>query len=369
VTLPPFTGTPQIPGSRIYGRSTSMPDSIPFSDPLMHTRRSALGSLVVVPLLLATLPNPATAQGGVEPTPTMSEGARAYLTEALDSLQAVSMRRATTDWQAVRDSAFLLAAGAQRPDQTYGAIDWALRRVDRHSGLQARFPWVNPELIDGRYGYFRVPFHPAGAQVSLADTLQQVLRDLEGRGACGWVVDLRLNGGGNVWPMYAGVGPLLGDSVLNIEVVEGRTVSRTVYVEGQAIAVGPSGAREVHASVETPYRMRYADAPVAVLTDGGTASSAEALAIAFRTRSNTRLFGQPTGGYATGNRGVRLPDGANMVVTVDAMRDRMGREYGDPIVPDEVVEMPTGIWPTTTDAVARRAIQWLSAQSGCRSTP
>jgi carboxyl-terminal processing protease len=321
--------------------------------------------LPLVLLLLLAQPTPASAQSSAYPAPAMSEDARAYLTEALDSLQANAMRRATTDWQAVRDSAFLLAAGAQRPDQTYGALNWALRRVDRHSGLQARFPWVNPELIDGRIGYFRVPFHTAGSQVALADTLHHVLRDFEARGACGWVVDLRLNGGGNVWPMYAGVGPLLGDSLLNIEVEDGRVVGRTVYVDGHAIAVDAAGERHVLASVEAPYRMRNAAAPVAVLTDGGTASSAEALAIAFRTRPNTRLFGQPTGGYATGNRGVRLRDGANMVVTVDAMRDRHGREYGDPIEPDEIIEMPDGFWPTTTDAVARRAVEWLKTQSGC----
>jgi carboxyl-terminal processing protease len=335
----------------------------------MNQRVSALRLTLGLLLFLLAQPNSVSAQDSATPAPAMSESARAYLAEALDSLQAVSMRRATTDWQVVRDSAFLLATGAQRPDQTYGAIDWALRRVDRHSGLQARFPWVNPELIDGRFGYFRVPFHPVGAQASLADTLHHVLRELEDQRACGWVVDLRLNGGGNVWPMYAGVGPLLGDSVLNIRAENGVVVSRTVYVDGQAIAVGPAGEREVHASVETPYRMRHADATVAVLTDGSTASSAEALAIAFRTRPNTRLFGQPTGGYATGNRGVRLPDGANMVVTVDAMRDRMGREYGDPIIPDEIIEMPSGFWPTSTDAVARRAVEWLSAQSRCRIDP
>jgi carboxyl-terminal processing protease len=325
----------------------------------------ALGTFLVLTVPLT----PAIAQSGAASFPTMSESAHAYLGEALDSLQAVSMRRSTTDWQTVRDSAFVLAAGAQRPDQTYGAINWALRRVDRHSGLQAPFPWVSPEMIDGRFGYFRVPLHPVGTEASLADTLHHVLRDLEERGACGWVVDLRMNGGGNVWPMYAGIGPLLGDSVLNVRIDEGTVVSRTLYVDGNAIAVGPAGERDVHASVALPYRMRDGNAPVAVLTDGATASSAEALAIAFRTRPNTRLFGQPTGGYATGNRGVRLPDGANMVVTVDAMRDRTGREYGDPIVPDEIIEMPRGFWPSTTDAVARRAVEWLTEQSRCMARP
>jgi carboxyl-terminal processing protease len=316
-------------------------------------------------LLLALLPGAAESQGASPAPPAMSGEARTYLAAALDSIAGVSMRRATTDWQMVRDSAFLLAAGAQVPAHTYGAISWALQRVDRHSFLQARFPWVNPDLVPGGIGYLRVPYHPAGAQASLADTLQSVLRDLEGRGACGWIVDLRMNGGGNVWPMYAGIGPLLGDSLLALKLVGGRPDSRTVYVDGAAIEVGSDGSREVHARVEGPYRMRRPGAPVAVLTDGATGSSGEAVAIAFRTRPNTRFFGQPTAGIATANRGVRLPDGANMVVTVEAMTDAAGREYGDPIEPDERVELPRGLWPTSTDAAARHAADWLRRQPGC----
>jgi len=30
----------------------------------------------------------------------------------------------------------------------------------------------------------------------------------------GWIVDLRGNGGGNMWPMLAGVGPVLGEGVV-----------------------------------------------------------------------------------------------------------------------------------------------------------
>ena len=314
-------------------------------------------------LLLAALfvTSPLRAQDVSAP---MSPEARAYLTEALDSIQRVSLRRATTDWKAVRDSAFLLASGAQQISHTYGAINWALGRVDAHSFLQAAFPRVNPAMIQ-RIGYFRIPFHPAGSKVVLADTLQNVLRDLEGRGACGWIVDLRLNGGGNVWPMYAGVGPLFPDSILNAEMKDGRLVPGSLYVDGKAILID-EGKRIVADSATNPYRMQRPGAPVAVLIDGGTGSSAEAIAIAFKARANTRFFGSPTSGFTTANRGVKLKDGANMVVTVDGMVDRNGREYVGPIQPDELIPMPRGFWPSSVDAVARQAAAWVNAQKACR---
>lgn len=301
-----------------------------------------------------------------EAVPPLSADARAYLTVALDSLQATALKRAETDWNAVRDSAFLLAAGAQRPAQTYGAINWALKRVDRHSFLQAPFPWVNAELITPRVGYLRVPFHNVSSTTQLADTLQQALRELEGRGACAWVVDLRMNGGGNVWPMYAGIGPLLGDSVLNAVAENGRLVPGALYVAGEAIGIDDAGERVVVARAANPYAVRRPEAPVAVLIDGGTGSSGEAIAIAFRARPGTRFFGAPTAGLVTANRGVTLADGANMVITVEGMTDRLGREYVNALEPDEPVDMPEGIWPSSADAVTRRAVKWLETVGACR---
>lgn len=350
-------------------------DPIPVRDPysafamMPHSSRFAR-PLWILLLLLAAPPAVVRAQGGdadapAAAPPAISAAARAYLLTALDTLQRASMHSASADWAVVRDSALLLAAGAQRPADTYGAIQWALRRVDRHSFLQARRSGVNPELVDGRFGYLRVPFYAGPSRAPLTDSLQHALRTLEAGGACGWVVDLRMNGGGNVWPMQAGIGPLVGDSVLTREVLDGRVVGSSLYVDGSAIEVAADGTRQEIVRVADPYRMRRADAPVAVLIDGATASSAEAVAIIFRPRPRTRFFGQPTAGVSTVNRGAQLPDGANMVITVGVMADRNGRAYGGAIAPDEVVPMPAGFWPSSADAVTRRATEWLARQPGC----
>lgn len=326
----------------------------------MKSRTPIRWAMLLLPLLfLLLMPRTARAQGA------LSAEARDYLSAALDTMEAVSMRRAEIPWKQVRDSAFLLAAGARRPTDTYGAISWALRRVDRHSFLQAKRGGVAPEMVGGRFGYLRVPFYSGPSQAPLADSLQDALRTLDTAGACGWIVDLRMNGGGNVWPMQAGIGPLLGDSVISLELKDGRPVSRSLYVNGDAIAEEPIGTRQVVTHVANAYRVRNAAAPVAVLIDGATASSAEGIAIAFRPRPNTRFFGMPTAGYTTINRGAQLPDGANMVVTVGAMTDRDGRPYAEALQPDERVEMPAGFWPSATDAVARRAAEWLARQPGC----
>lgn len=318
-------------------------------------------SCAVVAAMLVLPHRPIGAQALDAPA-ALSPAARAYLTTALDSLQATSMHARSVNWTVVRDSAFAIAAGAERPADTYAAINWALRRVDRHSFLQASRGQVNPELLDGGVGYLRVPSYSGPVQAPLADSLQSALRTLEGAGACGWIVDLRQNGGGNVWPMQLGIAPLVGDSILTRAVLNGAPDGYTVYLDGTAIAVAQDGTRTPVVSITDAYTMRNPLAPVAVLIDGATGSSAESIAITFRPRPNTRFFGVPTAGYSTINRGVSLPDGGNMVVTVGAMADRTGRAYGGPLEPDERIPVVESSWPTSRDQVARRAAEWVRGQ-------
>jgi C-terminal processing protease CtpA/Prc len=47
-----------------------------------------------------------------------------------------------------------------------------------------------------------------------ATKVQSVIADLVSKKPCGWIVDLRGNGGGNIWAMLAGVGPILGEGEL-----------------------------------------------------------------------------------------------------------------------------------------------------------
>ncbi|MBF4625279.1 S41 family peptidase [Clavibacter sp. VKM Ac-2872] len=146
----------------------------------------------------------------------------------------------------------------------------------------------------------------------------------------GWVVDLRGNHGGDIWPMLAALSPLLDEGQVMSFEDAGR--SEPVTVAGGAVAKGgdvtaTSDAGRVPGGV-----------PIAVLTDGTTVSSGEAAAIAFVGQAGVRSFGQPTYGFSTGNAPRALPDGAiiNLTVTVDA--DRTGKRYGGPVVPDVTVD-------------------------------
>ncbi|MSO60642.1 MAG: hypothetical protein EXQ50_00875 [Acidobacteria bacterium] len=105
--------------------------------------------------------------------------------------------------------------------------------------------------------------------------------------------------------------------------------------------------------------VRSASAPTLSTVGPTTASSGEAIAIAFRGRSSTRLFGAMTRGLTTSNRVFPLSDGALLNLTTAAFADRTGTPYREGVTPDEVWDGPSDIGKGSLP------LSWLAAQQGC----
>lgn len=162
-----------------------------------------------------------------------------------------------------------------------------------------------------------------------ADTLAQGLAD-KVAGACGVIVDLRGNTGGDMGPMLAGVSSLLPDGV--VLTFKGRA-SSNVTISGGSVAGGGSPITVASQSTFT--------GPIAVLFDGNTASSGEATLLSFRGLDNVRTFGQPSAGYASANTVFDMPDGAGIMITTAKDVARTGEEFAEePIDPDVLSEQP-----------------------------
>jgi C-terminal processing protease CtpA/Prc len=148
------------------------------------------------------------------------------------------------------------------------------------------------------------------------------------------MVDLSENSGGNMWPMLAGLGPLLGEGPLGSFDFPNQPLAIWSYRAGQAwlddiaLAQTSSGG----------YQLRNSARPVALLMTTRTASSGEAVLIAFAGLPTTCRFGTITRGLTTANEGFPLPDGATIMVTVATFVDRLGRVYGQAIAPDQYVD-------------------------------
>jgi C-terminal processing protease CtpA/Prc len=196
-------------------------------------------------------------------------------------------------------------------------------------------------------GYVRIPAFNGDnvAEVNLATSLHARIAAQDRSDLAGWIVDVRGNGGGDMWPMIAGVGPILGDGTA------GYFISVTGTTPWGYNGVGSFDGTFVAVRPDPVYRLIAPNPRVAVLTNEGVASSGEAVVVAFRGRPNTRSFGARTCGVPTSNAGHTLSDGAVLFVTDAVDGDRNRNRYDSPIFPDE----PIADSSTTVD----RAIQWL----------
>jgi len=193
-----------------------------------------------------------------------------------------------------------------------------------------------------------------------AESVQNLIRNLDQGNLAGWIIDLRVNNGGNMWAMLAGVGPILGEGEAG-GFVSARGTVKWVYRDGQAM-VNAMGNNSVTTSVATPYKVRNENLPVVILTDDITASSAEAVVIAFKGRPKTRFIGMPTRGVPTGNFPIKLSDGAVLNLTTVLEADRMGKTYDGKIAPD--IEMMTdwALYATDDEPVLKAAMKWIKSQ-------
>ena len=169
-----------------------------------------------------------------------------------------------------------------------------------------------------------------------------------------------------MWPMVAGIGPVLGTGDLGF-FVDPDSVRQTWFYRDGAAGLRDRDGREsiIQRVTGSAYRLSRPAPPVAVIYSGQTASSGEAVAVAFRARPLTRSFGIPTWGLSTANAGFPLSDGGTIYLTVAVDGDRSGTLYGDSLQPDEPVTWSV-VDPTSTgDRAAQAAAIWLRAQQAC----
>ena len=219
-------------------------------------------------------------------------------------------------------------------------------------------------LLDGAIAYLLVPgcmtSDPA-EQLNFTRRLREVIATLEDSAPRGWILDLRLNGGGNVWPMLLGLQPLLGDGEQAGSIgPEGEY--RLGCDRARAWLRAPDGKlieqlADVPRSLSAPSPGLGPRVRIAVLLGGWTMSSGELIALAFHGKPDTRSFGEATAGLTTATQDFPLRDGSRLNLPISWLSDAAGWAPRGPIHPD--APAPFGAWPTAEDAAARSALAWI----------
>jgi C-terminal processing protease CtpA/Prc len=301
----------------------------------------------------------------------------------LDSTIAVMKRNAANrnevNWKNIEATAYEKAAGVTDPYKLKPAIEYLLQSLNdfhgaffygdssfRYKIVQARAndsilaawkkgPVIKAEMLKGGYAYVRVPSMVARSMQAF-DTLAQKLNDsickLLVNKPKGFIIDLRLNGGGAMHPMILGLKNLLGEGKMG----EFRAgVTETWVLKNNSFLIDTAKL----ATVTPTCNIKADKLPVVVITGSQTGSSGEFLLMTFKGRPKTIALGSTTAGYVTANDGFKITDSAFLNLSVGYGADRNGKLYREAMKPDIMLEGADNFNDIEGDIKVQAAVKWL----------
>ena len=278
--------------------------------------------------------------------------AERYGKDALATIGKNGIYSGSDEWKSTYEECLKMIEDAESYEDTYPAIKKALSVCGgKHSMLMTKsesqstsdsYDEVLPTVsLNGDIAVIKLPdfLGTAEAGRKYAKVAEDFIHENRDK-IKGVVLDLRGNTGGDMGPMATAVSSLLPDGELMY--YHYRSYDVPVTLKDGVISNAGTGGKSL-------YPDEKLKVPVAILTDGMTASSGEALTLCFRGLENVKTFGAPTAGYTSVNMLYSLYDGAQMYLTVAFDKARTGEIFKEtPIEPD-----------VATDSPLEAALEWL----------
>ena len=316
------------------------------------------------------------------------DSVKVFVDSALNLMEHNSVFTQKVNWKQVRNTVQQMTANARTYKEVYPALRYAFNQLgDKHGwlvldGEEYRNPSFPPDTnrlnadikdviskgprlynrtIDNNYAYISIPFFggqsPAECRV-YAQRIQDSLCKNISPTTKGIIIDLRMNAGGNIYPMIAGIANVLGEGLFNIGLDgAGKETSRSAIQQGALAWYDSIPLKPARTCGD------LSKLPVTVIIGPVTGSAGECIAIAFRGRPHTKLVGENTGGYVTANDGRLLPGKDNgMVLAMNYTKDRTGKAYYDCVAPDIKVVGGDHFFEPASDEKIQAAVKWLKKQ-------
>lgn len=206
----------------------------------------------------------------------------------------------------------------------------SIREVLREAAVSS--PRLKAQVLPEGYAYLRISGYNNDISV-FSQSIQDSLCSLLSNKPKGLIIDLRLNEGGSIYPLFTGMGQVIGNGTFAYWArAEGKPQTRIGLKKGNLL-INKITAASVNMACGVPSQMK-----VAVLLSQITASAGEHLAIALKGRPNTLFIGEKTLGLTSGVSVFNVY-GHKLGLSTAFMADRNGTLYKQAVLPDvELVE-------------------------------
>ncbi|MBS1537077.1 MAG: hypothetical protein JST20_04950 [Bacteroidetes bacterium] len=145
---------------------------------------------------------------------------------------------------------------------------------------------IHSEILINEIAYIRIPsfqvYNPKQIN-AYSQLLADSISKLSKRCKKGFIIDLRLNGGGNLYPMLTGLNQLLGNKTVGYETDVNDNIIRTWEIKNGNFSIGGYQTTDIKVkSNSNPINV-----PTVVILGPVTKSAGSMVAIAFKGRPNT----------------------------------------------------------------------------------
>lgn len=333
-------------------------------------------------MLLTAATHSAYCQTAPAPLP---DSVKIFLDKSLTLLETYSLERGTVDWPQLRQTVYQKAQGAQSVRELLPIYPYVFEQLkDDHGWLTykgktykwrntarpayantavkealAKKPGVLVKMLPGNVGYIQLPGINAGGSLQAMRDAAQVVQDslcrINPDKVKAWIIDLRLNDGGAMAPMLAGIAPLIGDGYLGGFVDKDGKPDEQWYLKQGNFYMDTMQVT----TLQNRCPLKRTDKPIAMLLSGMTASSGEIVAISLKGRLGTRFFGEPTYGATTANESYRISGSSYLTIAGLQETDRNKVVYLPNVVPDVLITGGDNFTDLSKDAKVVAALKWL----------
>lgn len=301
------------------------------------------------------------------------------VSQALKITKEHAIHSETLDWSSIEQDVLQQADQVSSEKELYQVLQMLINRLgDNHSFLltaegkrwqrvekktpaETKRTEPRAKLRNAKIAYIEVnPMSSAAKQdmKTYAQTLYQTIIAAYHEDMTGWILDFRENTGGQLWPMLAGLSPLINSDI----------AGNAIYPNGDNwqwwAKNGKAGVGEnIHHQVDRQSDPVMSEKPIAILISNRTASSGEASVVSFIGKKGVCLIGEQTRGLATVNQPYELANGITLMLTSAYFGDRNKRVYPNGIEPGIIVDNNAAN-DIDNDIQLNTAIEWLEKQSG-----
>lgn len=218
------------------------------------------------------------------------------------------------------------------------------------------------KVINEGYGYVFIPgmLLKDATREELDKASQEIYDDITKidklHNIKGWIIDVRLNIGGNSNVMLAGLYHLLGNGTTSLyldlykHVKLLSSINDGVLYQNQEIKTGIKPSLKPKPKV-----------PVALISGPTTGSAGEDVILGFRGRKNTIIIGEESYGLTTGNDMFELPFDIKAAITMSYATDRSAK-YTKTIIPDIEIIKQTNFENLSMDKNIIEAIKFINSK-------